>query len=110
MDTTLILIVVLSLLVLTILAIFLIFKLRKKNFVAPDGSSFNSQIDLDLYQELLLKTEPLFSLNDDNSNSQKLLGFDKIFLTKLKSDGFRDLKTLLKYANQFKALSDLINP
>ena len=35
--------------------------------------------------------------------------FEKLFLSKLTTEGFSDLKTLVKYREQFKSLSDLIN-
>ena len=110
MVTTFILTGVLIFLVLGFLVLFLISKLKKENFVATDGASFKSQYDLNLYQELLIKTKPLFSYDEGTSNSQLILGYDKIFLSKLKSEGFRDLKTLIKYRNQFSTLSALINP
>ena len=33
----------------------------------------------------------------------------KSFITKLSSEGFSDLKTLVKFRKQFQSLSDLIN-
>ncbi len=41
--------------------------------------------------------------------STVILGFDKTYLRKLKTDGFQDLKTLIIYRNQFKLILDLIN-
>ena len=109
MDTTLILIVLFVFILMVFLILF-INNLNKDNFIASDGSRFTSQADLDLYQDLILKTKALFSEEEDNSTSQSILGYDRIFLTNLKTDGFRDLKTLIKYRDQFKALSVLINP
>ncbi len=109
MDTTLILIAVFISLILGFLALFLITNFRKDNFVATDGSSFKAQSDLDLYQDLLLKTKPLFAFDEFTSSTKTILGYDRTFLTNLKAGGFKDLKTLLKYRNEFKALSALIN-
>ena len=110
MDKNFILIVFIVILILGFLVLFILSNLKKESFVAIDGASFKSQSDLDIYQDLLLKTKPLFALEDDTSNSTTILGYEKIFLKNLKSDGFRDLKTIIKYRNQFKALSALINP
>ena len=52
---------------------------------------------------------PLFSPDSDKGSSQLILGFEKVFLSKLTTEGFPDLKTLVKYRKQFKSLSDLIN-
>ena len=80
-----------------------------KSYIADDGSVFESQSDLELYQNLYEKTKPLFSRMDDNTSSQSILGFEQTFLNKLNKGGFEDLKTLVKFRLQFKLLSDLIN-
>mgnify|MGYP001331561173 CR=1 FL=1 len=110
MDTKFILIGVFIFLFLGFLVLFIISNIKKESFVADDGSSFSSQSDLELYQDLLLKTTPLFDSENLISNSKTVLGYEKKFLANLKTDGFGDLKTLLKYRDQFKTLSDLINP
>ena len=92
------------------LVLFYIKYSNKNSFIATDGSSFKSQSDLDLYHDLLLKLQPLFSSEDVNTNSESILVYDKIFLNNLRTDGFKDQKTIIKYRNQFKALSLLINP
>ena len=109
MDITLIAIAIFILIAIVFLAIFLFKNINKKSFIAEDGSSFDKQSDLDLYQNLYEKTQPLFSPEDEMGSSQQILGFDKLFLQKLTTDGFPDLKTLVKYRNQIKSLSDLIN-
>ena len=55
------------------------------------------------------KTIPLFMSDDEIGSAQSILGFKKSFLSKLKSEGFSDLKSLVKYRKEFKSLSDLIN-
>ena len=70
---------------------------------------FDNQSDLDLYLNLYDKTKTLFCPDDDKSSTQQSLGFDKLFLSKLTTEGFPDLKTVLKYRKQIKSLSDLIN-
>ena len=109
MDITLIAIAIFILVAIAFLILFLLKSFNKKSFKADDGSVFDSQIDLDIYQNLYEKTIPLFSSNNEEGSVNQLLGFQKSFLTKLLTDGFPDLKTLIKYRKQFKALSDLIN-
>ena len=110
MDITLIAIAIFILIAIVFLVLFLFKSINKKSFVAEDGSVFVTQTDLDLYQNLYEKTKPLFSPDDQNGSSQEIIGFDKLFLSKLTTDGFPDLKTLVKYRKQLKSLSDLINP
>ena len=109
MDITLIAIAIFIFVAIAFLILFLLKSFNKKSFKADDGSVFDSQIDLDIYQNLYEKTMPLFSSNNEEGSVNQLLGFQKSFLNKLLTDGFPDLKTLIKYRKQFKALSDLIN-
>ena len=109
MDITLIAIATFILVAIVFLILFLLKSINKKSFKAEDGSEFDNQADLDIYQELFDKTKPLFSVNNDDASSIPILGLQKPFLTKLIIEGFPDLKTLIKYRRQFKALSDLIN-
>ncbi len=108
MDITLIAIAIFILIAIVFLTLFLFKSINKKSFTAEDGSVFDTQSDLDLYQNLYDKTKPLFC-TDDKDSSQQLLGFEKVFLSKLTTDGFPDLKSVVKYRKQFKSLSDLIN-
>jgi len=109
MDITLIAIAIFILIAIVFLALFLLKSFNKKSFTAEDGSVFDSQSDLDLYQNLYVKTKPLFTDDDVKGSAKVILGFEKSFLTKLTKEGFQDLKTLVKYRNQLKLLSDLIN-
>ena len=109
MDITLIAISIFILIAILFLTLFLFKSITKKSYTAEDGSVFDSQSDLDLYQNLYEKTKLLFSPDDDKGSSQQILGFEKLFLSKLTKEGFSDLKTLLKYRKQLKSLSDLIN-
>ena len=109
MDITLIAIAFFILVAIVFLALFLFKSTNKKEYIAEDGSVFDSQTDLDIYLSLVDKTKPLFSISDDQVPTQQILGFQKSFLTKLQSDGFPDLKSLVRYRKQFKSLSDLIN-
>ena len=109
MDITLIAIVIFILISIIFLALFLFKSFNKKSFTAEDGTIFETKYDLELYQNLFDKTIPLFNMDEAEVSSQAILGFQKKFLTKLTSDGFADLKTLIKYRKEFKSLSDLIN-
>ena len=109
MDITLIAIAIFILVALVFLALFLFKSINKKSYIAKDGSVFDSQADLDVYHNLYVKTEPLFNNGDEKASSQELQGFEISFLSKLTTEGFPDLKTLIKYRKQFKSLSDLIN-
>tara|TARA_Y100001968_G_scaffold319812_1_gene351884 strand:+ start:2068 stop:2397 length:330 start_codon:yes stop_codon:yes gene_type:complete len=108
MDITLVAIAIFILVAIVFLSVFLFKSINKKSFVSDDGSVFETQSDLDLYQKLYVTTKPLFSFDDDNG-SKPVLGFQNSFLIKLTAEGFPDLKSLVKYRKQFKALSDLIN-
>ena len=110
MDITLIAIAIFILIAIVFLTLFLFKSINKKSFKAEDGTFFDTKSDLDLYQNLYDKTKPLFVNDDDEKGSPKqILGFEKSFLYKLTSEGFPDLKTLVRYRKQFKLLSDLIN-
>ena len=109
MDVTLIAIVFFILLAIVFLLLFLFKSINKKKFIADDGSIFDNQSDLDVYQSLYEKTKPFFSIVNDNGSNQPIEGFDKSFVSRLTKDGFNDLKTLVKYRQEFKSLSDLIN-
>ena len=109
MDITFIAIAIFILIALVFLSLFLFKSINKKSFTAEDGSVFDNKFDLDLYQNLYDKTKPLFSPDSDKGSPQLILGFEKVFLSKLTTEGFPDLKTLVKYRKQFKTLSELIN-
>ena len=109
MDITLISLAFFIFLSIGLLGLFLFKSINKKSFIANDGSVFDSQTDLDVYQNLYEKTKPIFSNDDMKDSSQQILGFEKSFLSKLITDGFTDLKTLVKFRKQIKSLSDLIN-
>tara|TARA_B100000214_G_C23585782_1_gene453959 strand:- start:101 stop:433 length:333 start_codon:yes stop_codon:yes gene_type:complete len=109
MDITLIALAFLILIAIVFLLLFLFKSINKKSFIADDGSVFDNESDLDLYQNLYDRTKPIFSIANENDSSQQILGFEKLFLSKLTKEGFPDLKTLVIYRKQFKRISDLIN-
>ena len=109
MDITLFVIAIFLLLAIVFLILFLLKSNKNINFIAEDGTAFETQSDLDLYNKLYEETKFLFLLDDQLSSNQKIMGFDKQFLSSLTKDGFPDLKTLIRFRKQFKLLSDLIN-
>ena len=109
MDIALIAIVFFLLFSITFLLSFLFSSAKKKSFLAKDGTSFKNQDDLEVYDRIFEMTKPLFADLDANASTQSLLGFDKLFLNKVKTDGFCDFKTIVNYRKQFQLLSDLIN-
>ena len=109
MDITLIAIAIFILIAVAFLLIFLFKSIKTKSFTAVDGSVFDTQSDLEVYQKLYDQTKPLFNVEENNAGTQPILGFQKTFLVMLTNQGFPDLKTLIKYRTQLKALSDLIN-
>ena len=110
MDITLIALSLFILLAILFLLIFLFRGISQKSFKANDGSVFDNESDLNVYQNIYEKTKPLFVLDLEKTTDQPVLGFDKSFLIQLTQNGFSDLKTLITYRKQIKALSDLINP
>jgi len=109
MDITLIAIAIFILIAIVFLGLFLFKSINKKSYTAEDGSIFDKESDLDVYQKLYEKTKPLFSIDPEKGSAQSILGFEKSFISKLSSEGFPDLKTIVKYRKQFQSLSDLIN-
>ena len=109
MDMTLIAIGIFILIAIVFLGLFLFKSINIKSYTAEDGSVFDSQADLDIYQKLYDKTKPLFSSDAENGSSKQILGFEKLFLAKMTTEGFPDLKSLVKYRKQLRLLSDLIN-
>ncbi len=106
---TLIAIAIFLLIAIAFLSVFLFKSINKKSFKAKDGTIFDNQSELDKYQNLFEKTMPLFSPDNEKGTAQQTLGFDKLFLSRLTTEAFPDLKTLVKYRKDFKLLSDLIN-
>ncbi len=109
MDITFLAIALFIFIAIVFLSVFLFKNINKKSFTAEDGSIFSNKTDLELYERLYDKTKPIFLVDQLQTSSQPILGFDNSFLSKLTSDGFPDLKTLIKFRDQLKLLSDLIN-
>tara|TARA_B100000579_G_C22650112_1_gene765789 strand:- start:134 stop:466 length:333 start_codon:yes stop_codon:yes gene_type:complete len=108
MDIKLITIITFILTAIVFLLIFVLKSINKKSFTAEDGSVFENQTDLDIYEKLYAKTKLLFTNDYESLPAQSMLGFQKSFLSKLTTNGFPDLKTLVKYRKQFQLLIDLL--
>ncbi len=108
MDITFLAIAFFILLAILMLILLLFKSINIKRFNAEDGSIFDKQEDLEVYENLYNKTKPIFSVKE-GQNGNSILGFETSFLIKLTDEGFQDLKTLIKYRKQFKILLDLIN-
>tara|TARA_B100000945_G_scaffold37527_1_gene25378 strand:- start:545 stop:877 length:333 start_codon:yes stop_codon:yes gene_type:complete len=109
MDITLVSIAFFILIAMIFLISFLFKSINNKSFIADDGSVFENQSDLDVYQNLYKKTKTLFSVVEDNPSREEFLDFEPSFIAKIKTEGFKDFKTIVKYRIQLKKLSDLIN-
>lgn len=83
----------------------------KKAFLASDGTRFATQKDCDEYDYLLKRLGCLYE-QEQTSNprrNKKTLGMNSLFINKIKSEGFSDLKTLISFKNDFKKLVDLLD-
>ena len=106
--------VVLVGLVLTIGLLILIFSSLAKSkeaFQAIDGTRFSRKIDLNeyefLYERLKVVYEENLASNQNNKNVK--LGLNKSFIQQIKSEGFRDLNSLITNKDQFKKLAELFD-
>ena len=81
MDITLIAIAIFILVAIVFLGLYLFKSINKKSFTAEDGSVFDNESDLDVYNKLYEKTKPLFSSNAEKGSAQSILGFEKSFIT-----------------------------
>ncbi len=106
---TLIAIAFLILIAIVFLTLFLFRSINIKSFKAEDGTYFDNKADLELYQNLYDKTKPLFEADLNKAPDQQIMGFERLFLSKLTVEGFPDLKSIIKFRKQFKILSDLLN-
>ena len=109
MDITLVSIVFFILIAIVFLILFLFKSINDKSFIGDYVSVFKKQSDLEVDQNLYEKTKILFSVIDDNPSREEFLDFEPSFIAKIKTEGFKDFKTIVKYRIQLKKLSDLIN-
>ncbi len=90
-------------------AAFLFFLLREqKNIKASDGTLFSSEEACKAYENLLNKISTLY-LDAGSKTSSELYGIEIDFLRLLKTEGFKEPKTLIKYKEEFKKLVGLFD-
>ena len=82
---------------------------NKKTFVSKDGTRFSDQESCDNYEVICERFTSLFNEAALRTNKKKndVTGLRISFLKLLKSDGFQDAKTLIKYKADFRKLADL---
>ena len=78
-------------------------------YVSKDGSRFRDQASCDNYEVICERFTGFFNEEAlrSNKNKNELTGLRISFLKLLKEGGFQDVKTLIKYKEDFKKLADL---
>ena len=86
-------------------------KKEKKVFVAEDGTEFDNEKLCTEYNVVYKRLIRLYQDDSDIKTRKKkeVLGMKSLFLSKLKDEGFSDIKTLFTYKDDFKTLSDLLH-
>ena len=85
-------------------AAFLFLLLREtKNIKASDGTLFSSEEACKTYEDLLNKINLLY-LDTGEKKPIGPFGMQMAFIQLLKTEGFKDPKTLIKYKEEFKKL------
>ncbi|ABX08735.1 hypothetical protein [Prochlorococcus marinus] len=81
----------------------------KKSFISKDGTSFRDQESCDNYEVICERFTGFFDEEALRTNKKKndLTGLRIAFIKLLKSDGFQDVKTMIKYKDDFRKLADL---
>ena len=82
----------------------------KESFIAIDGTKFSNQDSCNDYDNLYKKMECLYK-EDSFSNSRNrkdILGLKLSFISKIKGEGFKALKTLLNCKDQFNKLVEIL--
>ena len=92
---------------LTIILLFLLLR-EQKNIKASDGTLFASEEACKAYEDLCNKINVLY-LDTSNKNPSELFDIQTDFIKLLTSEGFKDVKTLIKYQEDFKKLAGLFN-
>ena len=64
----------------------------------------------ELYKRSIVSYDNLIKLFDKNElNKDKIYGFNKGFIDVLIDSGFKDLKTLMKFREDFKKLAEIFD-
>ncbi len=109
MDTTLLFILLFILLATVSLLIFGWKALKpSRKYEAKDGTKFSTESELKKYSDLLTKLESIYEEKNFQSSNNEILDIKVDFLIQLKNKGFPDLKTLLRFKNDFIKLVRLL--
>ena len=105
------LLVIVGLLVIALCSIsFVVFiSTKRKKYISIDGTSFKTDKELKVYEELIAKLKPLFEDTPSINRSTPILGLDLEFIKSLKEGGFKDVKTLVKNKEKFNLLNEILN-
>ena len=91
-------------------ALFLFFLLREeKSIQAKDGTRFPSEQACQAYEAICERVNTLYVEDKKRPSNALILGLGPEFLKLLKRDGFSDVKTLIKYREDFRNLSQILN-
>ena len=91
-------------------ALCLFFLLREqKSIQAVDGTRFSSEEACRAYEEVLERINTLYLNIGKKPTRDMNLGFHPDFLTLLKNEGFKEVKTLMTYRDDFKRLVELFD-
>ena len=84
----------------------------KEAFIAIDGTKFSTKKDCDNYDYLYKLMECLYQEEalTNARRSKEILGLRLLFVNQIKSGGFKDLKTLISFKDDFKKLAELLDP
>jgi len=82
-----------------------------KTFTAIDGTLFSDQKECQEYNFLFEKLGFLFDKEffAGNKSKKDLLGMKPLFIQTIKESGFKDLKILISFKDDFKIFSELLN-
>ena len=89
---------------------FIFLRTQKKVFIAIDGTKFQTEEECKEYEKYLERFNGVYNYDFNQSNQpDKILGLSSEFIKCLKEEGFSEVKTLIKYREQFKLLSELFD-
>ncbi len=84
----------------------------KETFIALDGTKFSNKKDCNNYDYLYKLLECLYQDEalTNARRSKEILGLNLLFVNQIKSGGFKDLKTLIGFKDDFMKLAELLDP
>ena len=83
----------------------------REAFIAIDGTKFYNEKSFNEYDSLYKKLECLYQeeLLDNVKNKKDILGLKLIFINNIRKDGFKDIKTLIDYKDDFAILAQILS-